>query len=832
MIRIRFLRLLPVGVAWLVGLVALVSQAAAATDDDAFLSGLRSRRLYELAEKYCTDRLAGEDLDASRRANLTIELSRTLAEHALDAPKKDAAPLWRQATDVVDRFVAAHPRSARLMLVRLQGALALAAQGKAARLSAAANDNAPATVARDVLRRAIGELRKLNQQIETELRQRGRAADAPGQLATAELQSLQLNVQYELGRALMDQALCYPPASPDRINALSQASAALAAVTRQDLQTSLIFSASLEEIACWRLMDEFSLASRKLAELAKAPLDDDLAQRLRAERIHLALARGQIDEALSEAGASGQQPTGPEAAFARLEALLAAWRRATQHRAADSADWQHRVLEQAQQIGQLYGPRWMRRSETLLARAMAGATGKKTAETLAFAAAGYYRGGQLDKALATYDEAVRRARADEQDDEARQLALTAATIEKERGHYRDALNRYRTLALDAPQAPQAAEAHLLAVYCAAQLAQAEPSPKLDEYERLLREHLATWPDGPTAAQAWCWLGRLAEHRRAWQQAIELLAHVESDDAQFAEAVEATGRCYESWLDELDDRDEDRPRLADDALARLEQIAAAADKPGARPDAATRAATLAAARIWLKEISTGALPAERLLRGLLDHDPDAPAQCQATARMLLIPALAAQGKAAQAGELVDQLPRDDTASRLAVLELLASIRRHAQGDAAKSADVELSIQNDLIARGGALDADTLRAVRREHALTLGETGRRQQGLQALEVLRASFRATAKRTRPLPRYCPRATTPTFARRSRSGATWPATAARGRRWFRAHYGLAHAQLKLGQASDARQTIEHVAKRYPNFDGGALQHKFEQLSSEVGAR
>ncbi len=820
---------------WLVGLVALSAQPAeAAAHEDAFLAGLRSRRLYELAEKYCTDLLAREDLDASRRTDLTIELSRTLAEHALDAP--DAAALWRQATDVVDRFAATHPRSPRLKLVRLQGALALAAQGQAARQQAAvATDERAAAAARDVLRRAVAEFGKLNREVDAELRQRGRAAPAPGQLTTAELQSLQLNLHYELGRALLDQALCYPEGSPDRINSLTQASDELAAVTRQDCRLRWSASAALEEIACWRLMGEFPAAGRKLAQLAKATLGEDLAQRLRAERINLALARGRIDEALSEAGASGQQPTGPEAAFARLEALLAAWRRAGQQgRAAESAEWQRSAVEQAELVGRLYGPHWMRRSETVLARALADSTDVQTAETLAYAAASYYRGGQFDKALSTYDEAVRRARDDGQSEQARQLALTAATIEKERGHYGEALQRFRKLALAEPGATQAAEAHLLGVYCAAQLAQAEQPPKLDEYERLLREHVETWPDGPTAGQAWCWLGRLAEHRRDWQRAIELLARVEPGDPRYGEAVEAMGRCYESGLDELHENGQTTQPSVDDALGRLEQIAAAADRPGARPNAATRAATLAAARIWLKEIPTGSLPAERLLRGILDHDPLAPEECQATARMLLIPALAAQGKGAQADALVDELPTGDTAARLAVLQILAAIRRRAPGDTAgKYAAAELSIQNGLLARADELDGDTLRAVRREHAMTLAESGHRREGLAELATLAHDFPRDGQTHEDLATLLAEGND---AEQRTALAKWgdvarhsrPATA----RWFRAHYALARVQFKLGQTSAARQTIEHVAKRYPDFDGGALKPKFEQLLSEVDGR
>ena len=54
----------------------------AASDDERVLQGLRERRQFELAEKYCSDRLFDSQLSEARRVELVIELSRTLAEHA------------------------------------------------------------------------------------------------------------------------------------------------------------------------------------------------------------------------------------------------------------------------------------------------------------------------------------------------------------------------------------------------------------------------------------------------------------------------------------------------------------------------------------------------------------------------------------------------------------------------------------------------------------------------------------------------------------------------------------------------------------------------------
>ncbi len=676
-----------------VALVALAARGRAESYDAQYLDGLRQRRLYELAEKYCADRLDDEALGDARQAGLTIELSRTLAEHALNASAADAPALWQRARQVPDRFADRHARSPQLLLVRLQGQLALAAQGEAARQVASDQDDVQATGdARAVLREAIAGLEALDGQIADQLRQSRAPASRDG-LSTAELQSLQMNVQLELARTLRNQALCYPEGSPDRINALVRAGEALSAVMRPNERSMLTWSAELEEVARQRLLGEYSTAARKLDELDKTQPPPSIAQQIRAERMRLALARDRVDDALAEAGTAANMPHGPEVDFARLETLLAAAHRARERRQAErSAEWQSRAVQQAQAIGRTYGAHWMRRAESLLARSVASADGPQTADTLSFAAAGYYRGGQFDKAIAAFDEAARKAREAKHSKPAFDAAYSAATIEKERGNFREALERYRRLALDAKDEDRAAAAHLLAIYCAAQLAQASRPPNLDQYETLLREHVDTWPSAATSAQAYSWLGRLDEHRGAWQAAIDWLVRVRPGNPQYAEAVAAIGRCYEGWLGELHARDQDGQRLANDALAALEGITG-----NARPNDATRAATLSAARIWLLELPNGAVPAERLLRGGLETDASAPPGWQTEARRWLVPALAMQGKGGQVDQVLDAI-RSSPAETLAVLAALAAVReRHAGDEARKLAQMELDIENRQLNR---------------------------------------------------------------------------------------------------------------------------------------
>ena len=113
--------------AWwaLVALCLATAGPARAQDDqrERFLQGLRERRQFFLAENFCRRQLQQSDLDPRTRAELTIEYSRTLAEHAVQLPPVEADALWQQATDAINDYLLRYRDQPRALLVRVQGAL-------------------------------------------------------------------------------------------------------------------------------------------------------------------------------------------------------------------------------------------------------------------------------------------------------------------------------------------------------------------------------------------------------------------------------------------------------------------------------------------------------------------------------------------------------------------------------------------------------------------------------------------------------------------------------------------------------------------------------------
>src|SRR5207237_7434950 len=93
-----------------------------------------------------------------------------------------------------------------------------------------------------------------------------------------------------------------------------------------------------------------------------------------------------------------------------------------------------------------------------------------------------------------------------------------------------------------PTHPQAAQAHLLAVWISGQEA-AKERLAAGLYQQLLREHLTSWPTVDSADQARLWLGKLYEGKADWPAAIEAYAGVSRASSHYAAAIGALARVW-------------------------------------------------------------------------------------------------------------------------------------------------------------------------------------------------------------------------------------------------------------------------------------------------
>src|SRR5262249_55830797 len=156
------------------------------------------------------------------QAELTGELIRTLAMHAIHAPPAERDRLWAKARAAAASFLQQSPPHPRTLLVRFQDALTLLAQGELGRqeLEAGGRPAERRAENRQVLRQAAALLESLDKELQRDLPLRRRTPPRAGELTADELANLAEQAQYQLARADRNRALLFDRGSDDRLSLL------------------------------------------------------------------------------------------------------------------------------------------------------------------------------------------------------------------------------------------------------------------------------------------------------------------------------------------------------------------------------------------------------------------------------------------------------------------------------------------------------------------------------------------------------------------------------------------------------------------------------------
>ncbi len=810
--------------------------------EERFLDGLRGRRLFELAENYCRTELSASGLSDQRRAEMTIELSRTYVEHALQSLPDERESYWTQALTVVEELLRSRPSDPRRVLLEVQLGLVRLARGELTRQEAEvlAGSERRLEQAREELRAAVAHLQSAKELLVVELRKANLSKRTePGRLSANELLSLERNLNYQLARAFRNQGQSYPPRSDDRANSLRQAVEQLQPLAEVDFDDAVAWQSRLDEVTCERLLENFPAAQRRLDALDQREPPPRIEAGARAEAIRLALARNQLGEALKlvELGRAVSGEYFADLDYACFETYAAAWRAADKAKATDEAEqYQNQAVELIQDIDRRWGPYWSRRAETLLAGNVSASTSTKDVSVLLRAAESFYRAGRVEQALATYDQAAKLAAELMQPEAAFDAAYTAAVLEQEAGHYRAAADRFRRLSLAMPQQAKAGSAHLLAIYNHAQAAKTETATSDDDYLALLNEHLEHWSDDASANQARLWLGKLQERRRDWTAAIDAYQGVAIDDSHFAEAIAAIARSYKTVLAELQAAGKPTAETAEQAARWFEElITGGNDRLPDRFSPTERLAAVAAAELYLQYAEGRYDRAERILAAALAASPDAPEEWRSEVEGLLVFALAGQGQRDEAAARLNRLAQGRPQQLLLLIEGLGRIARQSTPAVrTELAALELQAADLLRAQGAALSADDRKAFDLAYAQALAAAGRRDEALKLL----AGLAETSPRDGNIQEA--------YAQLLLDGpdkTSWQAALAKWRaiekkcrpgsdRWLRSIYSQALALERLGQKTQALQLIKLTAAQHPGLGGAELKQKFLELQKRCKAQ
>ena len=608
------------------------------TPDARLVADLLRRQLFELAEHHCRDLLARSDLDDDRRVDLTLQLVRVLTSRAVNSPAGQRAALWPQAADAVQALAAALPQHPRLVQVELELQWCRLKQGEWLRLEAELEPD-PARIlenAQDTLREAIRALQSLR---DTVAPGGPRPAAGPNnRLSTVDRQKLQSQIEFALGEAFRQQALCFAEGSPDQIHLLTRALELHNSIARLSGDSEMSIASHLAEIECLRRLRRFDTAADRLQKLQSRALNEQDHLRMTIQHAGLLMDTGRMESAADLLLAAPRPHEADEELLARadltlMETYVALWRDAV--RRSDSAEaeqWRARALEGLGQLKQSRSAYWVRRAEWMLTPLGETASAAGDLPLLERAAERLYQQKEYAEAVDTYHRAASLARQLGDDPQAFRLELRSAAIRRQIGHHQEALQALQQLARSFPRHEGAPQAHLLAITSAALLARDTPD-QLATYVELLQEHLAQWPDAPTASQVRDWYGNLQQAQGRLDAALDLWTQIDPTFSQFDRVVQSVCSSGLQQLEHTGATDGDRQRTARQIAGFLEQTFLEDSTVPDRWTDQQRWAAAAAARFRLWGSPDELRPVADYLTASLESVPTS-APSQATMRALL------------------------------------------------------------------------------------------------------------------------------------------------------------------------------------------------------
>ena len=802
------------------------------------IEGLRERRLFALASEHCRQLLESPDLAEPARVPLTLEWIRTCFAQAQHSPREERVAAWHQARRVAADFARNHPDHPQGLLVRVQDALTVLAWAEMHRQESEvlADPETALETARNALREARLLLAERQHELSELIPLRHRQPAGPGELNADRLISLQHQLHFQLARAYRNRALCYPPNSEDRVAALTSSIEQLTRPLQQIAASDpLIGSFRLELAISYRLLGQGDKAHPLLEWILDSDAASELRSRARAEAARIELDRERPQQAMRrlEEGRSQKDIPDPELDHAHLETVLA-----LAHQAADRAEaarWREQASRLVDGMHQTHGPYWGRRGDLLLLRLLGPTSTAADMELLARTADELYRQGQLAEAVQAYDQAARAARAAEAPDRAFTWAYRAAWVLQTDQHHPEARKRLQELALATPDHPQAAAAHLLAAWNAAQVARDDPA-KRAAYAAVLAEHVRKWPAGETADTARRWQGQLWESQHAWQAAAESYLRVSPHSDQYEASLQAAVRCWNRALDATAADGEAGEQLRAEAIAVLNE-----HLPGSTDGTArewTPAARIAARQIaiWqLASVPAGHAEAQRVLELALQGAPPPDPIWLEQARMLQIAALAGQPDQHIAARQLWELLEEPSPANL--LMLVRHMYPLTEKDDAELSEPVIQLLLDATARletqAESWDGAERRFVRRIRAAALLAAGADQEARAAYEQLARDDPNDGRVQRAYAQLLLAAEDPESWQQALE--LWRTIAARSpprtEAWYAARWGVSAALIQLGQEQEAARRIRYLQAIPPGLAGSGWEARFQELLDRCGA-
>ncbi len=562
--------------------LTLVTSTAKCDETHArYYDQLRQRGLFSLAESDAISRLSADDLPLAERTNCTIELSRTLTEHAGFVSDEQRTELWLRARRTVQELLERDRSNPRSILLGGQLAAVYVAEGDWLRAEHELRpfDQSLIKQARESCTSAIDQLKSIEKTLGDPVRDASQKKTVMGAPSGYEVRNVIHQVRWQLGQSYRNQAELSPPGSDERSKSLAEAEQALrrlVGAADEPLQSR----ARLLLVVCLRLKGERERALESLANLEKIePKPSDmLDEEITAEHARLMLETNRPTEAaelLLKTRGRRQRLSG-ELWLLQTRALIAL-------RAVTLAKQQSTLADRlTEQIGttidrceEQVGGFWSRRCRQAWENAQTSQKYGEQLDTLMQQARADFVSGRIDAALAEYAIAETVANEKGQPELAMELGLTRASILLDEMQYEVANTEFFRLAnLYAGQA-RAPRSHLLGTYCLGRLYDDKRTQlRREAYAEALNRHLKEYPHDPTINDVRFLKAQFEEQRLQATLALPLYLQVESQHTRALDAMAGAARCYEVILRRMIERRMPMDEFEREAVDRLTEFLSA------------------------------------------------------------------------------------------------------------------------------------------------------------------------------------------------------------------------------------------------------------------
>lgn len=519
-----------------------------------YFDQLRQRGLFSLAETEAISRLAADDISVKEKSDLTIELSRTLAEHAGFVPDDQRNELWERARQTVQEFIDWDRTNPRLILLQLQVGVVWAKEADWLRGERDVHsfDENLLKQAETACVEAIAILKPLEDSLtnpapDVAVR---RTSEVP--LSGHERRTAMHQARWYLAGAYRNRAEMSQAGSAQRTGDLvevDQVLRRLSGLADEPLQSR----AKLLSIASLRLKGENARAAEVLGLLERSDakglpvIQDELI----AEKARLQLALGRPTDAaelILKARATRQRLTG-ELWFLQTQTLISLRRVALGKQQDTLAErLADQIVTAIDRCEDQVGGYWSRRCRQIWDSEQTSQKYGQELDSLMQQARVDYSAGRIDAALEKYASARHLARQRDQLELAFELGFTQASILLDRSRFEMAATEFLKLASGDAGPARLAQAHLLGTYCLGRLYdEKKTQARREAYTSELDQHLAKYAEDITVNDAYFLKAQLEEQRLQATQALPLYLQVDAQHSRALDAMTGAARCYEMIL---------------------------------------------------------------------------------------------------------------------------------------------------------------------------------------------------------------------------------------------------------------------------------------------